>query len=1384
MRSERYQIALIFLGILSTAFFAVFFYRELFPEYLIYQNDYIALEKFRSTYTGEAPTAFREGVKQIVFEREDKGPPLIDRCISCHVALQLPHFSPTKIQHDVNGNIVRDADGVPVKVANEDYIWSKLDRKIAELTDPQVIKQLEEEGERSKVHARIAQADELRALKTAKVGDRVYDVSKVLVMHPLIGKETRPFEFHSLDEYGCTSCHGGNGKGLTTDKSHGPVFDEEYEVEFMGPKPEFLEHDEKNDPAFSRVFNHKPSDALLFQTTPILVGHLIEAKCIQCHEQSAAALQSMANSAGVLAGKRKKQTDALLKGYNDEKEALRSLIQLKQSVSKDGLAKTIARMHAELGDLSLSPVAQEHLNGQISFLNQADKGKTRDNQQQVLDRINGQLVFMLGSLELVNNLERSLAESKTKQEDTIDRFLQQYRDRPDATGTLFTKWQAINLEKSLMKHVEDIQTSFSKTASDEQVISSLVSDVDLLTKDYHRGEQLYISQACYACHRIAGFSRGGVGPELTRAGGLYPWYMKEKIVWPQGSLKTSRMPNMVLDHVEVEDLMAFLLGQKGPGRAVSEIDYKVALQEWEAGRKMAWEKPVPPSKLHDLRFAMTVFATEGCAACHRLEGFESNVGYRVENQQGDKPSFEALYKEREWFRKLFPESIAGSQIVQALDTHADEIDKHIVDNVRKDSLLEEIQKKYPDTIESLYSNFRFASRAKNHQYEEIAPANDHSKQHQTALAKLDEWKNRLHRVFMMYVQEYGLGRLIGPRPNWAGVYRSDEWLMEHFHNPAGHVPNSIMPILPFDDSKFYALTYMLDVLGKRNRDQLRSIWEHRGFDPSLAFQLHCAQCHGDYLQGNGPVAEWIYPIPKNLRNVEFLRNLTKENAIQSVTHGVKGTPMPPWGETPKDKYQYDGIPVLNANEISMLVDWLYSSISGSGVIQDSQEISKWRYTPKDVIEELHKEKGKLIPESTPASQKPSASEPMGISNNKKFGRSSPYSLSYSALGERFYADVSPKVTVSERSKDDQEVGSVFDVLRNPISGADKNVYYIKKKYYTPENIEQGRRFFEANCAVCHGKDADGAGIRASIMLDAKPRMLINLDWIKMRDDMRLLRSIKYGVAGTAMTPWGDLTSSLQRIQLVIFIRSLNRENEIREELSTYLYQGFDQSLEMLERARSSENGIAENLQSQIDNIQKEQRTIVDEAQIESDLGGKAVELYKKQIELRFQLRQNKALDQLLIDLKGLVKRESNIYRDIGMDLNRAGIDDDNWNLYLEVLKLNEGRVALSDGHLFFKPVKASEVEEKINRITANIDKKIISLQKHKISIQGKIGSEERTSELVELDAQINTLTKANRRLQSGWEEIKGINKREDALFHEYQEKKTKNKSGIETNGEI
>lgn len=1351
MRHERYQIALIILGLITAAMLARFLYREVFPEYRIYQNDYIELEKFRATYTGEPAPAFSPGVKQIVFEREDKGPAKIDRCVSCHVAEQLPHFSPTKIAYDINGKISRKADGTPIQIPNEDYVWAKLDQRIAELTDEKVNEQLAKEGDRSKLASREAEAERLSSLKIAKVGDQVYDMTKVLSAHPLIGKESRPFEFHNIDDYGCTSCHSGNGRGLTTEKAHGPVFDGQYEIEFEGPAPEFTEKDAINDPKFARVFNHKPSDALLFQTTPILVGGLIQASCVQCHEQSSVALQGLADTASSLASRRNKAINAMKVAFDNEIEALLSLIALKQSILSNGYNQTIQELSKKIADPSLSMKEQESLEAQRKFL------KGQQNQDAALTQIGDRIVAMLGSKELEKDLESSLNKDGNKAS-KVEEFLQQHHEDEDAKGTLFEKWEVENLEEAILNHIEDTKYSFARAASDEGTVAAMASDIDALTNNFQRGQQLYLSQACYACHKIAGRARGGIGPELTRAGENYPWFLKESIVWPQADLRTSTMPNFRLDHVELEDLMTYLLAQKGPTKTLSETEYRMSIQEWENGRKMSWEKPITPSEVNDLRFAMTVFATQGCAACHRLEGFESNVGYSIEKER--ESDFDTIYSQSEWFQELFPEEINGTDIVKTLEKNADEISKRIANDVRKDSLLEEIEDKYPGTVEALYSNFRFASRAKDDHFKQMSKIAQTNDQKEEITQEQKAWQDLVHNVLMVYVQEYGLGRLIGPRPNWSGVYRSDEWLMEHFHNPAGHVPHSIMPVMPFDESKFYALTLMLDKLGRINRDKTHAIWDHKGFNPALAFHIHCAQCHGEFLQGNGPVSTWIYPIPKNLRNAEFLRNLTKENAIRSITHGVKGTPMPPWGETPKDKHGYDGIPVLSSEEIVKLVNWMYSFLPGATVIRGIQDVPKWEYTPEDVIEELEREGGSLQPKASQRDVTPLENNDLSHVNNSQL----PAELLALPTGSNYYASLSKNF--SGIASNENPVTKIFDVLPNPVPSHEKNAYFIKKQYYTSENIESGKRFFELNCAPCHGTEADGSGVRASIMIDAKPRMLTNLDWIKMHDDMRLLRSIKYGVPGTAMTPWGDLTTSLQRLQLVIFIRSLSREKDRREALVEKLYEAFETSEQQIEDARFQSYLALESTEQKYQQLKEKQTQTARLAEEEKDSIQDALTLYKQQLEMEKVLKQERKIDRTFIELKQLISNERQIYQNIGYDMLSANVDSTIWSDYIKIISSIKPPFKLVDGKLTPSSEQSSdEIQQLVDLIVTKLDANITALKSDKIIVEGKLSSPAKEAELRSLTAQIEKNEKIKAKFLSGLEEVAKLRRKIAELYN-------------------
>lgn len=1101
-QSFNYQIVLILLGLIATILFGIFLYRELYPEYKIYQNAYVDLEKFYSSITKEPPPPFKEGVKQILIPSDIQGPPTIDRCTSCHVALEIEYFSKTKLAKDADGKIIKDENGYPKKVENEDYIFKKLDEKIASL----------KKGER--------EARYLESLKSASFDGHTYPMDKVLIMHPLIGKETRPFEFHPVEEYGCVLCHSGNGRALTTDKAHGPVFDGHYEEEFMGPEKIFLEQDELNDPLFAHAFNHKPGSKLLFQITPLLVGPLMQSKCIDCHQK----------------------------------------------------------------------------------------------------------------------------ETKNKA-------------------------------------------------------------VDPLLKNYQKGKDLYISQGCYACHRISGFARGGVGPELTKIGNSYPWYIKQSIVWPQADLSTSTMPNYRLDHEELQDLMTFLLSQKGLNKSKSPVQYKTFLQEWEAGKRSEIEQPISSALIHDTRYGMIVFATEGCAACHRLKGFESNIGFSIEKEKEN--SFKTLYEEHQWFQNLFREDLSGSEIVKAVDENRIQIDRRISDKVRENSILEEIDKILGNGVESFYSNFKYALRAKDHEYQELIKTDP--AQSEKWQGELKAWKKRVKDVLYVYIQEYGLGRLICPKPNWSGVYRSDEWLMEHFRNPSSHVPKSIMPVFPFDDTKFKALTFMLDELAQKNQKHDREIWTNLGFDPQKALEMYCTQCHGENLQGNGPVSEWIYPIPKNLNNAFFLRNLTKEKVIQAITHGVKGTPMAPWGETHEDKPFVEKDPILTKEEIEKIADFLFVSLPGGEVIKKSTDVPKWRYTHNDVLTEM-KNEGSILE---------------GNRDAKK--------------GVDYFEKI---------SKDGEEL------------------YYIKKEYYTDINIQKGREFFELNCAVCHGKEADGSGIRAEVMKDAKPRMLTNLDWMNSRDDLRLLQSIKYGVPGTSMTPWGDQTNALQRVQLVLFIRSLSENREKENELATHIYKAFDVPISYVEKASQKYDENAKQLNIDYQKIVQKQKEIKKEIENGSNISKDAVLLYEEELKLLNKISSNKSNLHYFVELIEELKKERKKYQEIGKEIIAKLELEPLFDLFIKRLSLLEGRFSFTENQLHYHvdeevSGKTNALEEEMNKI---LEQHQTILEREQQTLENQYPTSERSTKLNAVNALIANNKKLKTRVMTLFNEAQNEQVREDELY--------------------
>src|SRR5262245_35298876 len=80
--------------------------------------------------------------------------------------------------------------------------------------------------------------------------------------------------------------------------------------------------------------------------------------------------------------------------------------------------------------------------------------------------------------------------------------------------------------------------------------------------------------------------------------------------------------------------------------------------------------------------------------------------------------------------------------------------------------------------------------------------------------------------------------------------------------------------------------------------------------------------------------------------------------------------------------------------------------------------------------------------------------------------------------------------------------------------------------YSPEDVENGARLYQANCLACHGQDGDlipGANLRRG-------------EFRRGSSDDDLMQVISSGIPGTAMPPHNFVTSQL--FAIVSFLRSM------------------------------------------------------------------------------------------------------------------------------------------------------------------------------------------------------------------------------------------------------
>src|SRR5271157_2234130 len=137
---------------------------------------------------------------------------------------------------------------------------------------------------------------------------------------------------------------------------------------------------------------------------------------------------------------------------------------------------------------------------------------------------------------------------------------------------------------------------------------------------------------------------------------------------------------------------------------------------------------------------------------------------------------------------------------------------------------------------------------------------------------------------------------IAPDLGYEGLIRDDAWLMDHFKNPRSRIPDSIMPTFRFPEEDFTRISAYLETLKTPPAPA----------NPSATYHDLCERCHGEKGDGNGKVAWYIDPSPRDFTKAAFMNSKPRDRFVESIKTGVPGTSMPPWGHALKDD-QVNGV---------------------------------------------------------------------------------------------------------------------------------------------------------------------------------------------------------------------------------------------------------------------------------------------------------------------------------------------------------------------------------------------------------------------------------------------------------------------------------------------
>ena len=305
--------------------------------------------------------------------------------------------------------------------------------------------------------------------------------------------------------------------------------------------------------------------------------------------------------------------------------------------------------------------------------------------------------------------------------------------------------------------------------------------------------------------------------------------------------------------------------------------------------------------------------------------------------------------------------------------------------------------------------------------------------------------------------------------------------------------------------------------------------------PSALYHNYCSVCHGDKGDGQSRAQNSFKPPPRDFTTPQAAQELTRDRMMAAVKGGVPGTAMVAW------KSQ------LNDIQIAAVVDYVRDTFMRASIAADA---SRGRQIYARTCSVCHGDRGtgsmwasaNLRPAprdfSSPQARAELTRERMlaSVAAGRPGTAMSGYAGKFSA------EDMAAVVDYIRGSvmRQDATVGisgthargvptpvtpspSARPTAETPPATLARSDMKLPLPLGLRGDVAAGHKFYDANCATCHGVKGDGQGPRA-YFINPKPRIFTSPESRALLNRPAMYAGISAGKRGTEMPAWDKVLS--------------------------------------------------------------------------------------------------------------------------------------------------------------------------------------------------------------------------------------------------------------------